>query len=199
MNRVRWLSVVLIGLAAGILPVPEAAARDLYCGSNLVRIGDPIWRVGRRCPEPFWVERWQQPLAFDRLGRPLGHHADSIEVWYLNFGPRRHMRRLTFRNGHLDRAESLRYGVEWEPGSRRCTARELETAGDTVGEIYARCGEPDFRYDFSTTIGPYYGGPWPLPVGTERFLWAYDFGGGRFVRELFFIDGRLIHSRAEHR
>lgn len=195
------LTAALIGsmfvTSPGMAQLRGADSGAFYCDRNLVRVGDPIWRVGRRCPEPFWVERWQEPLGYDRLGRPLAFGAEAIETWYLNFGHRRLMRRLTFRNGHLIREESLGYGVPHVPGTRRCDARKLQHAGDTVGEIYARCGEPDYRYDFSTSIGPHYGGPWPLPRGSDHQLWAYDFGRGRLVRELYFIDGRLIHSRVE--
>lgn len=195
MTRTEWLFV----LAAALLLAWPAAHASFYCGRYMVSAGDAIWRVGRVCPDPFWVERWQEPHFFDRGGFPLGFGSDTIEVWYLNFGDRRLMRRLIFRNGRLERETGLRYGVGHVPGTRRCTAHELAQAGDTIGEIYARCGEPDFRYDFSPFLAPYFGGPGPLPHGTDRQVWAYDYGAGRLVRELLFIDGRLIRTRAEQR
>lgn len=172
------------------------AEASLYCGRDLVKKGDPIYLVGRKCPEPFWVERWQD-VIHNHFGHPIAA-ADTIEVWYLNFGQRRMMRALTFRNGRLRRIDKLDYGVSYKPGSQRCTTRELEQAGGSAGEIYARCGEPDYRYDFSA-ISPWYGGPWPPPRGSRQEIWAYDMGPGRFVRELYFVDGRLIHTRVESR
>lgn len=179
------------------LLVGEHADASMYCGRDLVKRGDPIYLVGRKCPEPFWVERWQD-MVYNRFGQPIGPTAQTVEIWYFNFGQRRLMRALTFRNGRLSSINTLDYGVPFEPGTRRCTARELERAGGSAGEIYARCGEPDYRYDFST-IGPYYGGPWPPPQGAHREIWAYDMGPGRFIRELYFVDGRLIHTRTDSR
>lgn len=188
-----WFAAVL-----GLVLAGEAAAA-IFCGNNLVRQGDPIYRVANRCPEPFWVERRQAARFLGEHGDQPVYGSDTIESWYLNFGPRRMMRRLVFVNGRLDRQETLGYGVAYTPGSRRCDRRDFEHAGDTAGEIYARCGEPDYQYDFSTRIGPYYGGPWPIPEGVEREIWAYDLGRGRMIRELFFVDGRLIHIRTERR
>lgn len=183
-------------MLAALLWLGQADA-SLYCGRNLVKTGDPIYLVGRKCPEPFWTERWQD-VIYNRFGHPIPPSAETVEVWYLNFGRRRMMRALTFRNGRLRHIESLDYGVAYEPGSRRCSTRELEHAGNSAGEIYARCGEPDYRYDFSS-IGPWYGGPWPPPRGSHREIWTYDMGGDRFARELYFVDGQLIHSRSESR
>ena len=77
----------------------------------------------------------------------------------------------------------------WRPGSRRCTFHELENAGNTLAEIYARCGEPDHRYDLSPP-GPYsYAGPYAS--GERRERWTYDFGPRQHARELEFVNGRL--------
>jgi len=162
-----------------------AAARGMYCEGRLVQIDDPIWQVGRACPEPFWREHYERVRGYDRFGHPLAH--ERIEVWTLNFGQRRLMRRLIFSNGRLTRIESLGYGVAWAPGSRRCTWQELDQAGDTVAEIYARCGEPDHRYDL-TPPGLYgYAGP----TGDHRERWTYDFGPRQHPREVEFVNGRV--------
>lgn len=189
--RLWMLSMVLPMLLA----VPAMAADDsLYCGRSLVRTGDPIWQVARKCPEPFWREQYDRSAAHDRHGRAL--EVDRLEIWTLNFGQRKLMRRLLFVNGRLSRIEQLGYGVDHRPGSRSCAPRELASAGDTVAEIYARCGEPDARYDLPALDRLDHRGR--LHRGPVRTLWSYDFGAQHHPRELLFVDGRL-HSIATER
>ena len=175
------LSLLVLGMTTA------AEARSLYCDGRLVQVGDPIYQVGRACPEPFWREHYELPQARDSHGRLFGW--ERVEIWTLNFGQHRLMRRLVFSNGRLIRTETLGYGVSWRPGSRRCTFHELENAGNTLAEIYARCGEPDHRYDLSPP-GPYsYAGPYAS--GERRERWTYDFGPRQHARELEFVNGRL--------
>ena len=183
---------MLVLLAA---PPLWAAADTLQCNRQIVRSGDPIWQVARKCPEPFWQERYDRTTAADRFGRPL--ELQRVEVWTLNFGHRRLMRRLVFINGRLARIHSLGYGVNYVPGSRRCTPNELNNAGDTVAEIYARCGKPDYSHEVPTPgqYG-YHGG---RVESQERLSWTYDFGSRHHPRELLFINGRLHTIRTERR
>lgn len=185
--------LVLILLAAA--PSLWASADTLHCDRQLVRAGDPIWQVARKCPEPFWREQYDRTSAADRFGRPL--EMQRMEIWTLNFGSRRLMRRLVFVDGRLSRIHALGYGVEFAPGSRRCTPHQLNTAGDTIAEIYARCGEPDYSYELPTPgVYGYHGGQ----VQTEdRRSWTYDFGSSHHPRELLFIDGRLQSIRMQRR
>ncbi len=181
---------------AWVVASPLWGATDtLQCGRQLVRAGDPVWQVARKCPEPFWRERYDRTTAADRFGRPL--ELQRVEVWTLNFGQRRLMRRLVFTNGRLSRIQSLGYGVSYTPGSRRCNPHELNNAGDTIAEIYARCGEPDYSYELPTPgLYGYHGGR----VETqERLSWTYDFGSRHHPRELLFIDGNLHSIRTERR
>ena len=189
---VSRLCVLLMLLTATPL---WAAADTLQCNRQIVRSGDPIWQVARKCPEPFWREHYDRTSAADRFGRPL--ELQRVEVWTLNFGQRRMMRRLVFINGRLTRIHSLGYGVDYTPGSRRCTPHELNNAGDTVAEIYARCGEPDYSYELPTPgLYGYHGG---RVESQERLSWTYDFGSRFHPRELLFIDGRLHTIRSERR
>lgn len=184
-----WPGILLLWTLA--LAWQPASADQFYCERRLVQVGDPIWQVGRSCPRPFWREDYEEPAARDARGRVLGWQ--RVEVWTLNFGANRFMRRLVFRNGYLIRVENLGYGVRWEPGSRRCSWRDLEQAGDTAAEVYAHCGEPDFRYPLASPYGHGgYGGPWAAGYG-QRERWVYDFSSGRQARELDFFNGRLQH------
>ncbi len=183
MGRIHVMALLLLALGV----VLSVEARSFYCNGRIVQVGDPIFQVGRACPEPFWREHYDVPLARDPDGRPIGW--ERVEVWTLNFGDRRLMRRLVFSDGRLTRTETLGYGVRWRPGSRSCTWHELENAGNTMAEIYARCGEPDHRYDLSVP-GPY-GFAGPYGSGQQRERWTYDFGPRQHARQLEFVNGRL--------
>lgn len=159
-----------------------------YCGQRIVSVGDRVWEVARKCPEPFWTESYDRPLAADRHGRPLA--LARVEVWALNFGASHFMRRLEFVNGRLSRVRDLGYGVDYEPGSRRCGPHELAQAGKTTAEVFARCGLPDYSYEVpSPQHYGYFGGS--ARQQGERRVWTYEFGPRRRPRELLFVDGRL--------
>ncbi|MEE4303397.1 MAG: DUF2845 domain-containing protein [Wenzhouxiangella sp.] len=181
--RALVVSALLL-LASG----PAFGAGDsLWCGQRIVKVGDPIWQVARKCPQPFWQEAYDRPAAVDRRGRAFG--LDRIEVWTINFGPSQFMRRLEFVNGRLSRVRKLGYGVEYEPGSRRCGPYELGKAGETIAEVFARCGRPDYSYEVPAE--PAYGYSGLARHSGERRVWTYDFGPRQQARELLFIDGRL--------
>ncbi len=177
-------AVCLLALASHDLSA--APASMIRCDGRLVQIGDPVWQVGRTCPAPFWREEFHEAVAVDGLGHTLLWQ--RVEAWTINFGARRFMHRLIFVDGYLRRIDTLGYGMRWEPGSRRCSWRELEMAGQTAAEVFARCGPPDFQYDLPP-LNPYRSAPWP-GLG-QRQRWVYDFGGGRAVRELEFHNGHL--------
>jgi hypothetical protein len=184
----------MIGILRCLLPgllllgcSSQTEARNLYCEGRLVSVGDPVWQVARACPEPFWREDYETLQVRDRWGSLV--HFERVEVWTLNFGQRRLMRRLVFSNGTLRRIETLGYGVAWQPGSRRCSTRELENAGQTAAEIFARCGQPDHRIDLSPPAYHGYAGPYVRHERLER--WTYEFGSNRHARELEFFNGRL--------
>lgn len=184
----KALAAIILASVVMLLAAAPAQADTMYCDGRLVQVGDPIWQVGRVCPRPFWREDRDEPVARTPDGRVLGWH--RVEVWTLNFGASRFMRQLVFRDGYLQRIDQLGYGVRWEPGSQRCSWRELDQAGATAAEVFARCGEPDYRYSLSPLTGfGGYAGIWAGHVQRER--WVYDFADGRQARELDFIDGRL--------
>ena len=183
-----------MGLA--LLYSPGLEARSFQCGSGIIHVGDSFYQVARRCPDPFWSEYWQVPALVGGTRRSPLYGTDTIETWYLNYGERRFMRRLVFRNGSLERIDQLGYGVGFEPGSRSCAPAQLRNAGQTSGEIWARCGEPSHRYSFPQITGGYHGGPWSGAREEYQEIWTYDFGSRRHARELVFRNGRLIRIRS---
>lgn len=192
-TRLTRLPAVLVLLVLFSLP----AQASLYCGSDLVKVGDPQHRVVRACPQPFY----QEPLYH----HPSGHHAyghaydhavvmPAAEVWYLNFGSGKLMRRLVFSNGYLQRIDELGYGVGYTPGSRRCAARDLANAGSVTAEIYARCGAPDYVYAGLSV--PHYAGHYGHAQSGGFTRWIYAGHGGALDRELLFQQGRLLEIRS---
>lgn len=190
-GALRHAAALALTAAAGVLWTAAVDARPAFrCSDGLVREGDSIATVARRCPEPFWTEVWESPRTVGQArGEPV-LSIDTIETWYFNFGANRLMRRLVFRNGELWRIQALRHGLSWEPGSRSCGPQDLEKAGDTPGEIWARCGPPDHRHTRGERVqrGLLTGAGVPEIVID---VWTYEFGDARRVRELTFRDGRL--------
>lgn len=186
-------------LCAGSAVADPGLARSMYCNSQLIRSGDAIWQVARRCPQAYWVNRWNELAIIGGTRWAPAYRSVTVEVWYINFGPRRFLRRLIFHNGYLYRIESLGYGVAWLPGTRLCTPSQLQHAGDTTGEIWARCGEPDHRYAFPQHYRDYYSGPWLPPTQFHREIWTYEFDGRIAPRELTFDNGRLVRLRTLRR
>ncbi|NBB92456.1 MAG: DUF2845 domain-containing protein [Gammaproteobacteria bacterium] len=166
-----------------------AANEGFWCGQRIVQVGDPVWQVARRCPEPFWRETRERPTVVDRHGHVLG--LARVEIWTLNFGRNRFMRQLEFVDGRLSRVRELGYGVSYEPGSRRCDPLDLGQAGETTAEIFARCGPPDFSYELSEPMGYAPGWHRSSSAFAERLVWTYEFDGRQRPRELLFVDGRL--------
>lgn len=186
MYRLRFAFALLFllpfapGLAVGVND-------GFWCGQRIVKAGDRIWEVARQCPEPFWRETYDRPAAVDKHGRAFG--LERVEVWTLNFGPRHFMRQLHFINGRLSSVRELGYGVEYEPGSQRCGPYEVSEVGQTIAEVFARCGRPDYSYDIPAPSDyGYHGHP---PHSGERRVWTYEFGPRQRPRELLFVDGRL--------
>ena len=199
---------LLLGLTGLFLLATSTEVWAVRCGNRLVNTGDPISRAARFCPEPFWVEEWRAPGAGNnqyqfppgqRTHRSSGlvtYHAaatDYFEAWYINFGSRKLMRRLVFRNGYLDYEDTLGYGFKSLP-RKKCRASDLETAGRTLAEIFLKCGPPDYDYSYPVTVYPRhkdrkkgYGGRLIL----YRHVWTYNLKG-QLDRELHCEEGRVI-------
>ena len=127
-----------IVLGLGLL-LASPAALALRCGSRVLADDARDFQVRERCGDPFWSETWR---GVDVIGRdsPLERQREvQWSVWYYNFGPRALMLRLVFRDGDLQRGETLGYGVR-EIGDS-CRANMNFTGLDS-GELVARGGGP---------------------------------------------------------
>lgn len=183
MVRLNFIPALLLLAPALALGVNEG----FWCGQRIVELGDPVWKVARRCPAPFWQETYDRPVVIDRHGRALG--LERVEVWTLNFGASQFMRQLEFVNGRLARVRRLGYGVDYDPGSRACGPFDVSQSGETMAEVFARCGRPDYSYEIpAAPVYGYYGG---ARQSGERRIWTYEFGPRQRPRELLFVDGRL--------
>jgi hypothetical protein len=180
MNRSILLVLVFL------LAAPTAHA--MRCGSRLVTDGAQDFQVRDRCGDPFWTDRYTRVEVFGANSAVEYQREVQIDVWYYNFGPRQLMRRLVFRDGLLQREETLGYGVN-EIGADCNPNRLLD--GLSAGELFARCGEPaSRRTQFDTIVRR------PVP-GLERWRdqrredWIYDFGDRRNLRIVRLLDGRV--------
>jgi hypothetical protein len=186
----RHILLILVALLAS----PPAFA--LRCGDRLVNEGLEDFRVRERCGEPFWTDRYTAVEVLGAYGPLEQQRSVDYDVWYYNFGPRRLMQRLVFRDGVLVRDESLGYGVAEIGGD--CNPN-LRFDGLSSGELYARCGEPASRRSDTDAIVRR-----PAP-GVERWreqrreTWIYDFGDGRLLRRIYLVDGRVTGSELVQR
>lgn len=171
-----------------LLMLASPSAFALRCGSRVVADDARDFQVRDRCGDPFWSESW---TGVDVIGRdsPLERQREvQWSVWYYNFGPRALMLRLVFRDGDLQRGDTLGYGVR-EIGDS-CRAN-MNFTGLSSGELVARCGEPAARREEHDSV-VFRPGP-----GIENWReqrreeWTYDFGDSRMLRVLHLLNGTV--------
>ncbi|MCF6263023.1 MAG: DUF2845 domain-containing protein [Xanthomonadales bacterium] len=208
MLRIKFNQVVFkLSLLLILLYATDAAA--LRCGSKLIKEGDPVSRLERYCPEPFWIERWSNPAALDNSPYAL-QLTDGMEAWYINFGPRKLVRRMVFRNGVLREEQTLAYGFNRAPEKSNCSGSDLDRAGNTLVDLYRRCGEPDHENYYPVTIYPghhsypqQYPQPLPgytypsIPVVVYRLVWTYY--PRRGDSRVFHIENGKVVQRLKYR
>jgi len=155
-------------------------AEAVRCSNKLIKEGDPVSRLERYCPEPFWIERWSNPAILDDSPYAL-QLTDGMEAWYINFGPRKLVRRMVFRNGILKSEQTLDYGFNRAPEKNDCRGSDLDRAGSSLVSLYQRCGAPDQESFYPVTVYPGFGGVQPLPgygypgqaIVVYRLIWTY--------------------------
>lgn len=178
-------------LAAALLLTSAGQAQALRCGSNLVDVGDADHQVLRRCGEPYWIDRYVDVETIGPRRRPLQEREVAVEAWYYNFGPRRFISRLVFRDGRLVADETLGYGVGAIGG--RCEPNR-DYAGLSAGELYAYCGEPTLRRRNAVTDIDRPARDLEIRHERRDETWIYDFGSDRFLRSLRIVEGRVSGS-----
>ena len=184
------------------LSLYSAQAEAVRCGSKLIKEGDPVSRLERYCPEPFWIERWSNPALLDQSPYAL-QLTDGMEAWYINFGTRKLVRRMVFRNGILKSEQTLDYGFNRAPEKSNCSGSDLDRAGSTLVALYRRCGPPDHESFYPVTIYPRYNLPvQPLPgygypaqpVVVYRLIWTYYPRRGD-TRAFHIEDGNVVQRQ----
>ena len=127
----RLLLFALVTLSAWSF---SSEASALSCQRRVVSVGDTQARVLQYCGTP---ETRSQRMVQDTSsvlvplaagGYALQSRSVSVleERWVFNFGPRRFMRELTFRDGVLVRIRTLSYGSERRgPEAGKTNARLL--------------------------------------------------------------------------
>ena len=177
----RHLLLILVGLLA------SGDVLAMRCGNDLVTIGAKDFQVQARCGEPFWTDHYTNVEIIGARGPVERQRSVQFDVWYYNFGPRNFIRALLFRDGILQREETLGYGVDVI--GQACNPRQL-FGGLSVGELVARCGEPVTRRDRSEVLATRPRPGVELWRDQRREDWIYDFGEPR-LRVLQLIDGRV--------
>ncbi len=93
----------------------------LRCGTKIINTGDSKYKILARCGEPDFVEtreKYYPPGCnqygyynnrYDSTRFPICH-VEFIEVWTYNFGPRKFIKELVFRDGVLKEINNLEYG-----------------------------------------------------------------------------------------
>lgn len=109
-------------------------ALALRCGRRIVDIGDKKPKVLSRCGEPMYMETRERKFpshcidrgmsineyydinGYNRYQNQRGYdyppicNVEIIDVWTYNFGPRKLMRELFFRDGILKKIDTIGYG-----------------------------------------------------------------------------------------
>jgi len=162
------------------------AQGSVRCGASLVDIGDWPVEVKESCGEPDYVARYPSATL------PGIGVVEEVEHWYYNRGPQQFIRRLEFRNGRLQREESLGYGFSGtSPGP--CAPSAIDT-GTSEFEVVTRCGQPlDTRVEWFALSAPtgqghhrHVGGVVPVK------RWLYGFGDNAFRRVVVLRNGRVV-------
>lgn len=185
--KTRALALLrLLSVAALLCGSASAWSLGLRCGNRIVGAGMLSPQVRNACGAPFWTDTF---VTFEILGAggPIEEQREvDWDVWYYNFGPSNLMQRLSFRDGQLQKIESLGYGVD-EIGTSCVPA--IAARGITSGELVARCGAPATR---QRSDGAFVRrAPGLVHISEDqREEWIYEDGSGFLMRYLI-TNGRV--------
>lgn len=178
----RGAMLLALGLAWCL---PAMGGASVRCGASLVDIGDWPVEVEESCGEPDYVATYPSATI------PGIGVVEEVEHWYYNRGPGQFVRRFEFRNGKLQREDTLGYGFTGDsPGP--CTPASIDT-GTSEYEVVARCGQPlASRLEWSALSSP---GAFRNDVvhGVVPIQeWLYEFGSNQFRRVVVLRNGRVV-------
>jgi hypothetical protein len=104
MKKVTFGLTIMVSFAIFVLAMsPQASARSIRCGTEIVSVGDPTIELLQKCGEP-------------DLKELIKTNGLIIEKWTYNCGSARFMKILTLKGGKVHRVESADYGT----GPARC-------------------------------------------------------------------------------
>ena len=104
MKKVTFALTIMVAVTILILAMaPQASARSIRCGTEIVSVGDPTIELLQKCGEP-------------DLKELIKTNGLIIEKWTYNCGSGRFMKILTLKRGKVHRVESADYGT----GPARC-------------------------------------------------------------------------------
>lgn len=184
MQHARWALGLL--LAASLLQ-PATALR---CERRIVNEQDSMLQVLSRCGDPALRDRHP---AINISGQ--GFFGYPEETWYYNFGPRRLVHVLRFRNNRLISIETDGYG--FHPIARpSCMANDIHE-GMSKLRLLAACGEPVARDQFYQLQPQFVHGEVVGQRGVLRESWHYNFGKRRLLREVILEDGKVSDIKTQ--
>ena len=171
MNSTRLLAS--IGL---LLFALAPAAQAMRCGNELTHPGDYELQVRARCGQPVWTEDHYRIESYGN-GETRVEREVQYATWFFNFGARKFMVRVLFRDGQLVSEETLGRGVD-----------EVGTACDPVrfgrgvssGELVAFCGPPASRDVHPGLVSRRIAAGVHEVDEDDHEDWTYDVGGGAF-------------------
>ncbi len=191
--------VIAIFLLIFLVPFDSLALR---CGNRLVSKGDRKIEVLEKCGEPALVEEWREELEIfkGRKGKKFKSIRNLyIEEWTYNFGSKRFLQFLIFKNGRLYTIIEGERGYDGEiPAlSDKTRCGKMLDIGDRKIEVLIKCGEPtlkdvrieervDERFDKDNNIHE----DRTVEVTTEE--WSYNFGPHSFLQFIKIENGRVI-------
>ncbi|HET7315524.1 DUF2845 domain-containing protein [Salinisphaera sp.] len=189
MNRRATTAGFLLALAGMLLPA-IAHADSLRCDGRLVTNGDTVVSVLHACGQPSFRDPWWG-------NAPAGGVPPMME-WTYNYGPRRLMDQIVFRNGKVMSIHTAGYGFRAGrlPPSGSCEPTTI-LPGLSKYELLETCGEPVQRsggyvYSHVLTEG---GHRYFLNNGAHRVYherWIYNFGANRLLREVIMENARVV-------
>jgi len=101
----RVLSVLAFSLATLALTRP-AAADILRCGSSLIRVGDPLETVLKKCGEPTSRRTITEPVWVQGInGNVYQTGTTESQLWRYDRGPRKFPARLKIADGLVQSIE----------------------------------------------------------------------------------------------